>query len=131
MYSTVPHFNNLYQGHLLKSLTGHKAYLCAVKIFAFILSCYILCLSTIPCCAVDKCNDKTNQSQTANRHENNDGCKNCSPFALCGNCAGFAIPTNNFQVLTPQKLTQKTLSGDIQSYLPRYISSFWQPPRSC
>ena len=100
-----------------------------VKLFTFIFSFYILFLSTVPCCAVDNCNDETQQSQTADKHEHNDGCKNCSPFTLCGNCVGFTFIATSFQVDTPQQLTQQTFSGYIQSYLPQYISSFWQPPR--
>jgi len=100
-----------------------------VKIFTFIFSCYILLLSTVPCCTVDNCNDETLQSQTAGKHDHNDGCKNCSPFTLCGNCVGFTITANSFQVDTPLQLIQQTFSGYIQSYLPQYISSFWQPPR--
>ncbi|MBN8701273.1 MAG: hypothetical protein J0L54_16820 [Chitinophagales bacterium] len=100
-----------------------------VKLFTFIFSFYILFLSTVPCCAVDNCNDDVQQSQTSDRHEHNDGCKNCSPFTLCGNCAGFTFIANSLQVDTPQQFTQQTFSGYIQSYLPQYVSSFWQPPR--
>ena len=65
----------------------------------------------------------------ANKHKHNDGCNNCSPLTLCSNCVGFTLIANSIQVDTPQPLTQQTCSSYIQSYLPQYISSFWQPPR--
>jgi hypothetical protein len=100
-----------------------------VKNFTFIFSFYILFLSTVPCCAVYNCNDEAQETKAAGKHEHNDSCKNCSPFALCGNCVGFTLIANNFQVGTPQQLTQQTFPGCTQSYLTLYISSVWQPPR--
>lgn len=100
-----------------------------VKLFTFIFAFYILLLSTLPCCAVDNCNDETQQTQTADKHEHNDSCQNCSPFTLCGNCVGFTFIANSLQVDLAQQFTEQTFSGYIQSYLPQYISSFWQPPR--
>ncbi len=102
-----------------------------VKIFTFIFTFYILLLSTVPCCAVDNCNDQTEQSKSNDTHKHNDDCKNCSPFALCGNCADFTITTNSIQLGTPQQLSDPAFPYYKQIYFPRYISSFWQPPKIC
>jgi hypothetical protein len=98
-----------------------------VKIFAFIFSFYILFLSTVPCCALDNCKDETQQA--SNKHEHSEGCKNCSPFNQCGNCAGFVFSLNTFQINKPKQLIRQTFSNSIQSSLPLFSSSFWQPPR--
>jgi hypothetical protein len=98
-----------------------------VKIFAFIFSFYILFLSTVPCCALDNCKNETHQIN--NKHNNNDGCKNCSPFNQCGNCAGFAFSLDVFRIDKPSQLIQQTFSNTIQHNLPQFFSSFWQPPR--
>jgi hypothetical protein len=100
-----------------------------VKLFSLIFAFYILLLSAVPCCAVGNCNDEIGQTQSGTTHKHNDDCKNCSPFALCGNCLGFAISTTIFQVDIPQQLTRQFFPGYKQSYLPQYISSFWQPPK--
>jgi len=98
-----------------------------VKIFAFIFSFYILLLSTVPCCALDNCMDQTHQ--TNHSHEHNSGCENCSPFNQCGNCVGFAFSPDVFQMQKPQQFMQQPFSASIQSVLPQFFSSFWQPPR--
>jgi hypothetical protein len=100
-----------------------------VKVFAFICSIYILLLSTAPCCAFENCKDETKQAQKSDRHENNGGCKNCSPFNQCGDCNGFTLTAGSMQVDTPQPLVQQVFPGYIHSFLPQYISSFWKPPR--
>jgi hypothetical protein len=100
-----------------------------VKAFTILFAFYILFLAAVPCCALDNCRDEAQQTQTIPNHEHNDGCKNCSPFNLCGNCAGFTFSVNLLQIDKPQQLIQQTFRGDIQSYFPKYISSFWQPPK--
>jgi len=102
-----------------------------VKIFTFIFAFYILLLSTVPCCAVDNCNEPTEQSNSNNTHKHDDDCKNCSPFALCGNCVGFTITTKYNQLDTPKLLTDTDFPQYTQLYFPQYISSFWKPPKIC
>jgi len=99
-----------------------------VKLFTFIFSFYILLLATIPCCVVDNCNNKIEHGK-AGKQQDNDGCKNCSPFTFCSNYVGFTLSANTFQVNAPFQLTQQVYSNYFQSYLPQFISSFWQPPR--
>jgi len=100
-----------------------------VKIFTFIFCLYILLLSTVPCCAIDNCKDKTPQTQKAGTDKHNDDCKNCSPFNQCGNCTGFSFSLNIVQLQINQQLTQQAFPVYTQSYFNHYISSFWQPPR--
>jgi hypothetical protein len=100
-----------------------------VKIFISIFALYILFLSTIPCCALDNCQDETSITQKSNQHEHSDGCKNCSPFNQCDNCIGFAFSSKIIQIDTPQQFSQQIFSGCTQFYLPEYVSSFWQPPK--
>jgi hypothetical protein len=89
----------------------------------------MLILSAVPCCATDNCNDKTEQSPSDKNHKHNDDCKNCSPFALCGNCTGFTINAFPFVVDAPVWQIEKNFTGYITSYFPPYFSSFWQPPK--
>jgi hypothetical protein len=100
-----------------------------VKLFSFIFLVYILLLSTVPCCAFDVCNDEAQKNQTADKHGHNDDCKNCSPFALCGNCAGFTVLITAFRIERPQQMIQQKFTEYTRSYCPQYISCFWKPPR--
>jgi hypothetical protein len=100
-----------------------------VKIFTFIFAFYLLFLSAIPCCALDNCRDEAQLTQMPQKHEHHDGCKNCSPFNQCGNCTGFTFSVNVLQIDTPQQIIKPILPVYIQSYVPTYISSFWQPPK--
>jgi len=89
----------------------------------------MLFLSAVPCCSTDDCDDEIRQEQTGGNHEHNDDCKNCSPFALCENCVGFAFTVNIFQVDAPKMLIDKISSDFVQLYFPQYTTSFWQPPK--
>ena len=99
-----------------------------MKVFAFILSAYLLFLFTIPCCAYDNCpEDKT--AQEAN-HEKGDGdCGSCSPFFTCTGCSGFTITieNNNLEIVTAFSLHQ--YAGYILSPIPDVHYDFWQPPK--
>ncbi len=100
-----------------------------MKILTLLFSFYILLLSWIPCCAIDNCKDKIAQSHSNNKQGNNDDCKNCSPFSVCGNCVGFTNTSKVLRVEQKKQLSKEIYFDYIQFNFPKYISSFWQPPR--
>ena len=114
---------------LLKTSMLTRLTFAFVKLFSIIFLVYILLLSTVPCCAFDFCNDELQENQTTDKHEHDDDCKNCSPFAVCSNCVGFTVLINAFRIERPQQMIEQTFTVYTQSYLPPYISSFWQPPK--
>jgi hypothetical protein len=69
------------------------------------------------------------QAQPADSHKHNDDCKNCSPFALCGNCTGFTINAFPFHIDSLVMPQAQNFVGYISLYFPQYFSSFWQPPK--
>jgi hypothetical protein len=95
-----------------------------VKLFISIFAIYILLLSAIPCCAFDNCN---NTEQSTSNH--NDDCKNCSPFAVCGNCTGFTNIAMPIQVSSLHFLTGNDYPLFILAQIPQHTFSFWQPPK--
>ena len=99
-----------------------------MKIVAYILSFYLLFLAAVPCCAFDTCKEKAVNERNNDAEKNND-CKNCSPFATCGNCMGFTIATESFRADIIKPLAERVFSDPVQGYFPQYICSFWQPPR--
>jgi hypothetical protein len=101
-----------------------------VKLLAYILSLYLLVLPAIPCCATDDCNDAEVTEQKAHQtKKENESSNACSPFAMCGNSAGFTITEENLAVC-PLALPFSIEFNDFISYrFPQYISFFWKPPR--
>lgn len=101
-----------------------------MKLFAFILSFYILVLTAIPC--IDKPEDNTLQKTeiapktTDNQHQDID---HCSPFCTCNCCSSpkiqqnIAIEFNNYQFLLE---CFSEYSSILVSY---HFASIWQPPQ--
>jgi hypothetical protein len=82
-----------------------------MKIVCFILSIYVLVLSTVPCCSDDNCIDETKTEQ-ADKHpqKEHQGCEgSCSPFLTCGTCVGFTF--SNFTIsFEPSKVSVQNVS---------------------
>ncbi len=63
------------------------------------------------------------------RQGDGDGCKNCSPFTLCGHCVGFTM-TARFGKVELVVLGRRLDWGQTTpSYCFSYSASCWQPPR--
>jgi hypothetical protein len=104
-----------------------------MRIFALIFSFYILALSVMPCCVFCGGDDGAATAVTTkggkDRQGDEDGCKNCSPFTLCGHCVGFAI-TARFAKVERVVLSRRVDRPEMRpSYFFSYSATCWQPPR--
>ena len=99
-----------------------------MKVFAFILSAYLLFLFAIPCCTFDNCpEDKI--AQEAN-HEKGDGdCGSCSPFFTCTGCSGFTVTAEVINSELISFFSNNQYPGYIVSSIPEVNYDFWQPPK--
>ena len=99
-----------------------------MKVFAFILSAYLLFLFAIPCCTFDNCpEDKTAQESN---HEKGDGdCGTCSPFFTCTGCSGFTVSFEITNLEITPGLSGQQYAGYILSSIPDVHYDFWQPPK--
>lgn len=105
-----------------------------MKILCLIVSFYVFCLSTVPCCWDDNCNDEIKTEHTDNHSEKEDDhpdsdCSVCSPFLDCGTCSGFVFSKLQFYF----KKVHLTKSKFIAVYEPQFADNFfakiWQPPK--
>ena len=105
-----------------------------LRFLALILSVYFLVLTAVPCCAFDGCETVARQQMehpNKKQQQQDEGCKQCSPFFACHDCAGGFIVIEKFQVaslglpnyLTPYERPIHALKGC-------FTSSYWQPPRA-
>jgi len=80
----------------------------------------------VPCCQFDDC---TGQTASTNGHENHRREGTCSPFVICGTCAGFTHLAKTPEI--PAILFEKTSyhSGAATFLLSAYATSLFQPPR--
>jgi hypothetical protein len=103
-----------------------------MKIFACLLSFYILFLTAIPC--VDKPEDNSVQKteispKTTDSHQQD--IDHCSPFCTCNCCSSpkiqqeLVITFNSFSIL--QASYSVLSSGNFTS---SHIAAIWQPPQS-
>jgi hypothetical protein len=106
-----------------------------MKVFAFILSAYLLFLFAVPCCSFDNCpDDKT--EQTAG-HEKGDrpalpeggDCGSCSPFFTCTGCSGVIVAHENNNIGITPVFVSHPYAGYILSSIPDVHYEFWQPPK--
>ena len=104
-----------------------------MRTFALIFSFYILVLSVVPCCAFCGGDDvalaAVAPKDRQDRQGDEDGCKNCSPFTLCGHCVGFVV-TARFAKVERVALGRRVSWREMgPSYFFSYSASCWQPPR--
>ncbi|HTI93711.1 MAG TPA: DUF6660 family protein [Puia sp.] len=104
-----------------------------MRIFALIFSFYILSLSVVPCCVFCGGDDGVGSAITAkdskDRRGDEDGCKNCSPFTLCGHCVGFTVTARFAKVERVVFGHRVDWRETTPSYFFSYSASCWQPPR--
>ncbi|WP_394353506.1 DUF6660 family protein [Pedobacter foliorum] len=105
-----------------------------MKFLALLLSVIVLTLTAAPCCAFEKNETHVHKAYSEEKHDkcpdpDDDCCKNCSPFYVCGTCIGFTI--NNLSVLT-FTLHLKPIQHNY-IYIPVKLRqmpySIWQPPK--
>ena len=101
-----------------------------MKVFAFILSLYILILVAIPCVDVppNHALQKNELSQNANSHHHNDS-DTCSPFCVCSCCVSpisHLIYRVSFTCYSSTRIQFNTYTSFFTSY---NTASIWQPPK--
>lgn len=104
-----------------------------MKIFCFILSLFVLSLSTVPCCSVDNCNDEIKTAYAYNHsqdHKDSD-CNTCSPFFTCGTCAGSVITGTRLGVDINKVpfIKEKFIIVYKSQIVNNFIAKIWQPPK--
>jgi hypothetical protein len=62
-----------------------------MKVFAFILSAYLLFLFAIPCCTFDNCPEDKIAMEADHEEGDDDNCGSCSPFFTCTGCSVFSV----------------------------------------
>ena len=99
-----------------------------MKVFAFILSAYLLFLFAIPCCTFDNCpEDKI--AMEADHEKDDADCGSCSPFFTCTGCSGFTVSPENSDLEVIPNFTGQQYAGFILSSIPDVHYDFWQPPK--
>lgn len=106
-----------------------------MKVFAFILSAYLLFLFTVPCCAFDNCQEDKTAQET--NHEKGDDpaspadrdCGSCSPFFTCTGCSGFTVSFEITNLEIAPAFSSQQYAGYILSSIPDVHYDFWQPPK--
>lgn len=99
-----------------------------MKVFAFILSAYLILLFAIPCCTFDNCPENKIAQET--NHEKRDGdCGSCSPFFTCTGCSGFTISFDSNSIEIVPAFTSHQYAGFILSSISDVHYDFWQPPK--
>ncbi|MFN0082794.1 MAG: DUF6660 family protein [Ferruginibacter sp.] len=103
-----------------------------MKIFAVIMSIYLLGLSCIPCGDKEERNAKGAQTISAIKHQHQHDNTNdaCTPFCSCSCCpaSAFFQPLSHFsiyKVVFPSKKYPVYNS----SFCPQVSFSIWQPPK--
>jgi len=101
-----------------------------MKLFAYILSVYILVLTGFPCSEVSEENiwHKSGLSQQIpnDGHDNTD---HCSPFCTCDCCTCPVVHTENVIGFAIFPFSQKYISVYSSAYISSLFVSIWQPPK--
>lgn len=101
-----------------------------MKLFACILSFYILVLTAVPC--IDVLQDNTLQkvelsdSTTGHHHNNTD---HCSPFCACNCCVSPILYQDYVNQFNGFSFSQKCLSAYTSAYIYSPYTVIWQPPK--
>lgn len=99
-----------------------------MKVFAFILSAYLIFLFAVPCCAFDNCPEEK-MAQETNHEKGNGDCGSCSPFFTCTGCSGFTVSIENNNLGIISYFSDHQYADYILSAIPDVHYDFWQPPK--
>jgi len=104
-----------------------------VKIPALLLAIVIATLTITPCCALEGSESHAHETMQKETHEcseqNDDCCKDCSPFYVCGTCVGFTFTTQRAITFTIHVRSVKHNTVHIPIELPLIAFPIWQPPK--
>jgi hypothetical protein len=103
-----------------------------VKLLCFILSIYVILLSTKPCCTDNDCQGKEliKREQVGKMPTKEKECPGCSPFFTCGTCIGFIITKPfklDLELVTEPRIKQYACYQ--QLFIQQVYLSIWQPPQ--
>ncbi|RYZ54678.1 MAG: hypothetical protein EOP49_04545 [Sphingobacteriales bacterium] len=104
-----------------------------MKFISLVLSVIVLTLTAMPCCAFEGGEAHAHKARQIEKHacneQDDDCCKDCSPFYVCGTCIGFTVTTQ--QVMTFAIQLKPVLHGSV--YVPVKLQmipiTIWQPPK--
>ena len=101
-----------------------------MKIFASILSFYVVILTFIPCIDVptDDSMQKIELSESSADQHHHDT-DSCSPFCTCDCCASPVLNHNNTIQFKCVEISQHTFSEYNSSFVSSTFVSIWQPPK--
>jgi hypothetical protein len=101
-----------------------------MKIFASILSVYILVLAAIPCIDVPKDNSLQNIefSNSPSDHHENEG-DHCSPFCTCDCCVSPALHHNLSIQFKSIEVSENIYPKYHSAFISILFFSIWQPPQ--
>ena len=99
-----------------------------------LLSVIVLTLTAVPCCAFEGGEGHVHKAEQAEKHacseQDDDCCKDCSPFYVCGTCIGFTITAQQVITFTiPVKALQHNTTY-VSAELPIILVSIWEPPKT-
>ncbi|WP_367868348.1 DUF6660 family protein [Pedobacter sp. WC2423] len=106
-------------------------YFYKVKFLTLLLSLIVLTLTIVPCCAVEKedCTEQISVKTAQQTEKNEDCCKDCSPFYVCGTCVGFTISNSLAPTFVIYLRAVKHDSIYLTVELPQIHAVIWQPPQ--
>jgi hypothetical protein len=100
-----------------------------MRLFAFILSLFVLTLSFVPCTDNETCEEHDTELG-ADHHDHEGDEDTCSPFCSCVCCGvqGIVVYTFHFSFIETEPITASACSNYVTSE-SNYFYSFWQPPK--
>ena len=106
-------------------------YICYVKIFFAILSCFTLYLSMLPCGDSIECNVKQEvKISAADNHGEHDHAEEiCTPFCTCSCCAVSVYYSGLSKIQTPNVFQSVKHPVPAIAYNPEVYYAIWQPPK--
>lgn len=121
-----------FRGLLMQKNATYSAIFATVKSFFFILSCFMLYLSCLPCGDSVECNIKTEMKIAAadNQQQHEHQPEACTPFCTCSCCAASAFYSPLFKIQASKIvfLREKHPLHNEDAKTDIY-SAIWQPPK--
>lgn len=104
-----------------------------MKLISLFLCIVVLTLTLVPCCALEENDGHAHQTVQKEQHECNeqddDCCKDCSPFYVCGTCIGFTFASQATLTFALQVKPVQHNTVYIPIELSTVSTAIWQPPK--
>lgn len=102
-----------------------------MKTRCFILSFFIILLSTVPCCLDNNCNNEieTEYANNSPQDHKEGECTICSPFLTCGTCSGFVINSLRIDISEIPFFKDKSVAVNKFHFSNKFFNEIWQPPK--